>query len=210
MTKIADGPSVGVSPRPTWTELETAVREQGRRLLEPLLEAEVTELLGRMKGERRTATAAPAGYRHGYGKPRRLALLGGTGKVRRPRRREASARCESSALREPRAARAARCESRALREPQAPVLHAAQRGAGELGSELLELDRHGLAQGDCALARRHLWSAGAPLSQSSIARLAVQWRKAYERWHQRARRAGPGVYAWGVRLGCTPGRLASM
>ena len=47
-------------------------------LIQELLEEEVTELLGRGKSERRAAVDASAGYRNGYGEPRRLTLDSGT------------------------------------------------------------------------------------------------------------------------------------
>ena len=50
-----------------------------------MLEEEVTELLGRGKAQRRQVMDAPAGYRNGYGKERKLTLGCGTIRVRRPR-----------------------------------------------------------------------------------------------------------------------------
>ncbi len=46
---------------PTWTKLETSMREQVGRLLEPLLDAEIVEFLGRVKGERRATAGTPPG-----------------------------------------------------------------------------------------------------------------------------------------------------
>ena len=73
------------SSRPTWEELEGWVRERAQEFIQGILEEEVTELLGREKSERRRAVDAVAGYRNGYGKPRRLAMSSGTITVRRPR-----------------------------------------------------------------------------------------------------------------------------
>jgi transposase-like protein len=50
-----------------------------------VLEEEVTDLLGRGKSERRAAVDAPAGYRNGHGKTRRLSMMAGTIEVKRPR-----------------------------------------------------------------------------------------------------------------------------
>jgi hypothetical protein len=58
----------------------------------------VQALLGRRKSERRAAADAPAGYRNGYGKPRRLSMMSGTITVRRSRVRELEARFESRIL----------------------------------------------------------------------------------------------------------------
>ena len=57
-----------------------------------MLEEEVTELLGRSKSERSTVVDAPAGYRNGHGKPRRLSMMAGTIEVKRPRVRGISRR----------------------------------------------------------------------------------------------------------------------
>ncbi len=83
---------------PAWEMLEVWVREQARDLIQQALEEEVTELLGRMKSERRAAVDAPPGYRNGYGKPRRLAMSSGTIEVRRPRVRGLEERFESRVL----------------------------------------------------------------------------------------------------------------
>ncbi len=68
-----------------WEHLEEFVREYVQRFIQALLEEAVTELVGRQKSVRRAAVDAPAGYRNGHGKPRRLALMSGTITVRRPR-----------------------------------------------------------------------------------------------------------------------------
>ncbi len=67
---------------------ERAEHEYGVCVKE-LLEAEVTEFLGRGKSQRQ-AQLAPVrlGYRNGYGKPRRVALTADTFTVRRPRMRD--------------------------------------------------------------------------------------------------------------------------
>ena len=86
------------SSRPTWEELEGWVRERTQEFIQGILEEEVTELLGREKSERRRAVDAVAGYRNGYGKPRRLAMSSGTITVRRPRVRGLEERFESGVL----------------------------------------------------------------------------------------------------------------
>ena len=63
-----------------------------------MLEEEVTELLGRGKSERRAAMDAPAGYRNGHGKTRRLSMMAGTIEVKRPRVRGLEQRFESRLL----------------------------------------------------------------------------------------------------------------
>src|SRR5215813_13174237 len=87
-----------VEPAKTWEHLEAFVREHVQQFIQALLEEEVTELLGRTKSARREAVDAPAGYRNGYGKPRRLTLTSGTITVRRPRVRELNERFVSRVL----------------------------------------------------------------------------------------------------------------
>src|SRR5438034_3892289 len=83
----------------TWETLETFARQSMQQLLQRMLEEEVDGVLGRARYERRDAVDAVAGYRNGFGKPRRLSLSSGTIALRAP----AGARAER-ALREPAAA----------------------------------------------------------------------------------------------------------
>ncbi len=96
---------------------------------------------------------AVAGYRNGYGKPRRLAMSSGTITVRRPRVRGLEERFESRVL---------------------PLF---LRRTKEVGALLPELYLHGLAEGNFELAMRGLLGEGAPLSKSSIRRLRRCWRR---------------------------------
>ena len=96
---------------------------------------------------------AVAGYRNGYGKPRRLAMSSGTITVRRPRVRGLEERFESRVL---------------------PLF---LRRTKEVGTLLPELYLHGLAEGNFELAMRGLLGEGAPLSKSSIRRLKRCWRR---------------------------------
>ena len=93
MRKDIAGPE-HASTTPTWDTLERMVREKAQEFIQHILEEEVTELLGREKSERRAAVDALAGYRNGYGKPRRLAMSSGTITVRRPRVRGVEERFE--------------------------------------------------------------------------------------------------------------------
>jgi transposase-like protein len=83
---------------PTWENLEAFARGKVQQFVQHILEEEVTELLGRARSERRAPVDAPAGYRNGLGKPRRLATLGGTITLRRPRLRGLEERFESRIL----------------------------------------------------------------------------------------------------------------
>ena len=83
--------------RPEWEHLEDWVRSQVQRLIQELLEEEVTAFLGR--ASRRsdpTRTTIPA--RNGYGKARRLTLSSGTIQLRRPRVRDTEEQFESRLL----------------------------------------------------------------------------------------------------------------
>jgi len=77
--------------------IEAKARERIQSWLQGLLEEEVTEFLGRAKSQRRSEDDV-AGYRNGYGKPRRIALSSGTVSVRRPRMRNLGDRFESRVL----------------------------------------------------------------------------------------------------------------
>ena len=162
----------GTSSSPCWETLETWARTQLQTWIQDLLEAEVTELLGRRKSQRRSVVDAPPGSRNGYGKPRRLTVSAGTITVRRPRVRRLEARFESRLL------------PLFVRRTQA------------VSALLPELYLHGLAQGDVVLALRGLLGDGAPVSASTVARLTAQWQGAYEAWSQRRLDDLEVVYLW--------------
>ena len=121
--------------RVCYETLEAHARGCIQRWLQELLEAEVTEFLGRAKSQRRAELEeARVGYRNGYGKPRQVALTAGTITVRRPRIRKLEQRFESRVL---------------------PLF---KRRSTELGAMLPQLYLHGLASGDFELALR--WTVG--------------------------------------------------
>jgi transposase-like protein len=152
--------------------LEAFARQSMQQLLQRLLEEEVDGLLGRGRYERREAVDPAAGYRNGFGKPRRVSLSSGTLTVRRPRVRGLTERFESR------------------------LLPAFKRRTEEVGRLLPELYLHGLALGDFDLALRGLLGAGAPLSAASIARLKAGWQAEYELWRTRAVADLEVVYLW--------------
>lgn len=158
--------------RTIWERLEAMVRERIQEFVQVLLEEEVTALVGRRKSERRMCVDAPPVYRNGYGKPRKLALMGGTIEVQRPRVRGLEERFESRIL---------------------PLFKRRTEAVGEL---LPQLYLHGLAQGDFELALRGLLGDGAPLSESSIERLRGKWVAQYEAWRQRSLQGIEPVYLW--------------
>jgi transposase-like protein len=153
--------------------MEAHARGRIQSWLQDLLEAEVTEFLGRAKSQRQ-AESAPArlGYRPGYGKPRRVALTAGTITVRRPRMRNLAERFESRVL---------------------PLF---KRRTAELGAMLPQLYLHGLSSGDFELALRGLLGEGAPLSAASLARLKGAWQTEYEGWKRADLSERELVYWW--------------
>ncbi len=151
----------GTSSSPCWETVEEWARVQIQTWLQDLLAAEVTELLGRGKAQRRAAVDAPPGYRNGYGKRRHLTLSVGTITLRRPRVRGLEERFESRLL---------------------PLF---ARRTREVSALLPALYLHGLAQGDLELALRGLLGEDAPLSASTVARLTGKWQAEFETWTQR-------------------------
>lgn len=134
-----------------WEQIEAFARLGVQKLLQRVLEEEVTELLGRQRSARRGPVDSKEGYRNGSGKPRKLSMSCGTIVVRRPRVRNLSEQFESRIL---------------------PLF---KRRTEEVGRLLPELYLHGLSEGDFDLALRGLLGEGAPLSASSIARLKADW-----------------------------------
>ena len=119
--------------------MEAHARQRIQSWLQDLLEAEVTEFLGRGISQRRGGfEEARSGYRNGYGKRRRVAMTAGTIVVRRPRMRNLAERFESRVL---------------------PLF---KRRTVELGAMLPQLYLHGLSSGDFELALRGLLGEGAP------------------------------------------------
>ncbi len=157
---------------PTWSDLESCLRVKMRGWLQDLLEAEVDELLGRAKSERRKAVDPAPGYRNGYGKPRKLTLSNGTVTLRRPRVRGAEKRFESRLL---------------------PLFVRRSCGVDNL---LPELYLHGLALGDFDLALRGLLGEDAPISANTVARLKEKWSAEWEEWSTRRLDELEGVYLW--------------
>lgn len=158
--------------RDLWESLEEMARGRIQEFVQGLLEEEVTALVGRAKSERRAGVDVPAVYRNGHGKPRKLAMMGGTVEVRRPRVRGLDERFESRLM---------------------PLF---RRRTKEVGELLPQLYLHGLAQGDFELALRGVLGEGAPLSASSIERLRGKWVLEFEAWSKRDLRGLEPVYLW--------------
>jgi transposase-like protein len=155
-----------------WEQIEAFARLEVQKLLQKVLEEEITELLGRPRSGRRDPVDSKEGYRNGYGKSRKLSMSCGTIVVRRPRVRNLSERFESRIL---------------------PLF---KRRTAEVGRLLPELYLHGLSEGDFDLALRGLLGEGAPLSASSIARLKADWQLEYLSWKSRSLSDLEVVYLW--------------
>lgn len=153
--------------------LETLVRDKMQGYIQDILEEEVAEFLGRARSQRRgEGIDVSEGYRNGYGKPRKLSLMGGTIEICRPRVRDTEERFESRIL---------------------PLF---VRRTKEVGALLPALYLHGLALGDFELALRGLLGKGAPLSAASIQRLKVKWQLEYEEWKRADLSRLKIVYQW--------------
>jgi len=153
--------------------IEAHARKRIQEWLQGLLEAEVTEFLGRAKWQRcEELEEVVSGYRNGHGKPRRIALTAGTITVRRPRMRNLAERFESRVL---------------------PLF---KRRTAELGAMLPQLYLHGLSSGDFELALRGLLGEGAPLSAASLSRLKGAWQAEYESWKRADLSQLELVYWW--------------
>ncbi|MCC6443604.1 MAG: transposase [Armatimonadetes bacterium] len=114
------------------------MRERIQGWRQDLLEAEVTEFLGRVKYERREVGEEQAGYRNGYGKARQVSLSCGSVTVRWPRVRGIDEKLESRGL---------------------PLWAQRTRAVAEW---LPQLYLHGWAPVDCDLALRGLLGEEAP------------------------------------------------
>lgn len=154
--------------RVRWETLEAWVREHVQAFIQRLLEEQVTEFLGRQKSERRARVDAPAGYRNGSGKVRRVTLRCGMITVQRPRVRAWEDRFEM------------------LFKRKSTVVE----------EVIPELYLHGLAQGDFELALRGLLGEEAPLSSTTMARLTEQWQTELAVWQSRRLDDVEAVYLW--------------
>ena len=134
------------------------MRGQAQRLIQELLQEEVTEFLGRAKSARRSESDSATGYRNGYANPRRLTLSSGTIQLRRPRVRDSEEQLESRLL---------------------PLF---VHRSGKVAALIPELYPHGLSEGDFDLALRGLLGEDAPVSASTVARLKGKWNDELAQW----------------------------
>lgn len=161
--------------------LSEALRHKASEVLQAYLDAEVDELLGRARHERRVDTDA-LGYRDGHEPPRTIASGAVSVTVRRPRVRGSGEPFESA------------------------VLPKYRRRLPQIDKALHELWIQGLAQRDFEPALRGLLGQDAPLSPSTIGRVNAQFQTEYTQWRQRRLDDTSWVYAWadGIHLGAGP------
>jgi len=155
-----------------WNSLEEMVRLKVREFIQNLLEAEIEDLLGRGKSERRQSVDDPPVYRNGYGKGRRLTLSCGTITVYRPRVRGLEQRFVSQ------------------------VLPFFARRTQDVNRLLPQLYLHGLSLGDFDLALRGLLGKDAPISATTVARLKEKWQTEWLEWRRRSLGGLEIVYLW--------------
>ena len=159
-----------VKSSPEWGELEGWLRGSMQKLIQEVLEKEVTEFLGRAKSERRSEADSDSGYRNGHGMPRKLTLSSGTIELSRPRVRNTDEKFESRLL---------------------PLFAKRTAKVAEL---IPQLYLHGLFEGDFDLALRGLLGEKAPLSAATVARLKDRWNGGLAAW--RARRLESCKRGW--------------
>ena len=158
--------------RKKYEYLEEMVREKAQEFIQEILEEEITEFLGREKSARiKEGFDIKPGYRNGYSKPRRLAMMNGTITLKRPRLKD-------------------------VEGFESKILPLFKRRSKELGEMLPGLYLHGLAKGDFELALRGLLGDGAPLSSGSIQRLKAKWKTEYDVWKQEDMSRVQVVYQW--------------
>ena len=140
--------------------------------IQHVLEAELTEFLGRAKSVRRSDSDRDSGYRNGYARPRKLTLSSGTIEVRRPRVRNTEEKFESRLL---------------------PLF---TRRTNEVCEMIPQLYLHGLSEGDFDLALRGLLGDDAPVSAPTVARLKDRWNIELAEWRGRRLDDLEVVYVW--------------
>ena len=140
------------------------MRGQAQRLIQELLQEEVTEFLGRAKSARRSESDEATGYRNGYANPRRLTLSSGTIQLRRPRVRDSE---------------------KGARRGESRLLPLFVHRSGKVAALIPDLYPNGLSEGDFDLALRGLLGEDAPVSASKVARLKGKWNDELAQWPAR-------------------------
>lgn len=143
--------------------LETIVRSGAQRVLQEALEAEVDELLGRVRYERRQGFR---GYRNGHLPARTLGVGMGAVEVRVPRVRDLPEQVAAAGFR-------------------SEIVTRYERRSQTQARLLVRLYLEGLASGDFEPIFRALVGNTAALSPASILRLRGEWEMEYRAWRER-------------------------
>lgn len=171
-TKFFDNDLIDQSEELSAFSLEAMVRAAAQRMISAALEAEVTEFLERLPGERAGSAEEFRGYRNGYHRSRTVSTAVGALQIKAPRVSDSSEKFQSR-----------------LVKPY-------QRRSEGLNELFPRLFVEGLATRDFEPALRFLVGAEAPLSPSSISRLNKQFKKDYEAWLARDLSDLKIVYVW--------------
>lgn len=151
--------------------LEAVVRSAAQRMIQAALEAEVTEFLERLPGEK-SLPEEFRGYRNGHHRERTVSTAVGALRVRVPR------------------------VSDNREKYQSRLVKPYQRRSEGLDALFPRLFVEGLATRDFEPALRFLVGESAPLSPSSISRLNRQFKTDYENWLSRDLSGLKIVYLW--------------
>lgn len=155
--------------------LEAVVRSAAQRMIQGALEAEVTEFLQRLPGEKSEAAEGFRGYRNGYHKARRVTTAVGALAVRQPRVSDVP---EDAG------------------EYRSKLIRPYKRRSEGLDSLFPKLFIEGLSTRDFEPSLRALIGDEAPLSPSSISRLNKQFKDEFAEWKRRRLDDAEIVYVW--------------
>lgn len=155
--------------------LEAVVRSAAQRMLAGALDAETTEFLQRLRGQKSSEAEGFRGYRNGYHRKRKVTTAVGTLTVRQPRISDVPADV-------------GRYESKLIR----PYKRRSE-GLDDLFPRLFV---EGLATRDFEPSLRALVGEDAPLSPSSISRLNRQFKDEFGEWKKRPLSDLEIIYVW--------------
>lgn len=164
---LADTSSDELSP----FSLEAIARNAAQKMIQAMLETEVTEFLQRLKYEK-TEPEEFRGYRNGHHLERTVATAVGGLKVKVPRVSDNTEVFESQ------------------------IVKPYKRRSEGLDTLFPKLFIEGLATRDFEPSLRFLVGEKAPLSPSTISRLNKQFKEAYEDWQKRDLSSLKIVYMW--------------
>ncbi len=155
--------------------LEAFARNAAQTMLQEALEAEVTESLRRLRGERTGDPDGFTGYRNGYHKKRKVTTAIGALEVRQPRVSDVP---------------------EGVGPHRSRLILPYKRRTDELDAAFSRLFVEGLSTRDFEPALRALIGEDAPLSPSSISRLNKRFKDDYDGWKTRRLDDLEIVYVW--------------